>query len=390
MIKINLFSSIFCDGPRTNQEDFICPQSLSTAERVFVLCDGMGGHGHGEVASKTVAEAVYAYLTEFNPVEYTAVHLQDALDFALTKLKEADVFQDEKTMGTTVVVVAINKMSVLVGHIGDSRCYQFDVDGMKKFCTKDHSKVQEAVDAEILTEEEARNNPHKNILTRCVMSSSTELTIDVDAIQIEDGDTLLMCSDGVTDAMNDNQIQSIVIGRNAEEIALAIQADCELNSHDNFSAIILQFSQDENNVIPLPIKKSPKIKARKSLVTINSYCPKCGKTLNKDAQFCPHCGCNMNDIEAMPIVPKTSDVFPDKHSRFLNKKTLCLLVGGVVACSLAVWGIRTCHPFHNTDAHHQNEPDSATTDTFQTLFNPNSIGDTIAPSDLIIPEIIFE
>lgn len=390
MIRVTSFSSFSCSGPRSNQEDYVCPISNDINERIFILCDGMGGHGHGEVASRTVSEALYAYLTELKPIEYIASHFQDALDFALVRLKEADVFQDEKTMGTTVVVVAINKMSVLVGHIGDSRCYQFDVDGMKKFCTKDHSKVQEAVDAEILTEEEARNNPHKNILTRCVMSSSTEIKIDVDIIQIEDGDTLLMCSDGVTDAMNDNQIQSVIIGRNADKIASAIQADCELNSHDNFSAIILQFSQDENNVIPPPNQDPEPPKSRRSLVTINSYCPKCGNTINRDAQFCPHCGCNVNDAsEAETKEQRENGNSRRDLSRFLNKKNLLLIVGSVVACSLAAWGIRSYIHGEVIDVH-PTDSNSVSSETYYPLFDVNSSADTVISDGTTLPEIFFE
>ena len=390
MIRITSYSYMSCLGPRENQEDFVCPISKSKDERVFVLCDGMGGHGHGEVASKTVGEALYAYLTELNPVEYTAVHLQDALDFALTKLKEADVFHDQKTMGTTVVVIVINKMSILVGHIGDSRCYQFDVDGLKKFCTKDHSKVQEAVDAEILTEEEARNNPHKNILTRCVMSSSTEIKIDVDTIFIEDGDTLLMCSDGVTDAMNDNQIQSVIIGRNAEEIASVIQADCELNSHDNFSAVVIQFSQNEKNVIP-PVHQEPEPpKSRRSLVTINSYCPKCGNTINRDVQFCPHCGCNVNDVSEVETKEQKENGSSQRgFSLFLNKKNLLLIVGSVVACSLAAWGIQSFIHGEEKDVHPTGS-DSVPSETYYPLLDVNSATDTVISEGATLPEIFFE
>lgn len=390
MIRVTSFSSFSCSGPRRNQEDYVYPISNDINERIFILCDGMGGHGHGEVASRTVGEALYAYLTELKPIEYIASHFQDALDFALVRLKEADVFQDEKTMGTTAVVVAINKMSVLVGHIGDSRCYQFDVDGMKQFCTKDHSKVQEAVDAEILTEDEARNNPHKNILTRCVMSSSTEIKIDVDTIFIEDGDTLLMCSDGVTDAMNDNQIQSVIIGRNAEEIASVIQADCELNSHDNFSAIIIQFSQDEKNVIPPAHQVPEPPKSRRSLVTINSYCPKCGNTINRDAQFCPHCGCNVNDVSEVETKEQKENGDSQRgFSQFLNKKNLLLVVGSVVAFSLAAWGIRSCSHGEEIDVH-PTDSDLVSSETYYPLFDVNNAADTVISDGTTLPEIFFE
>lgn len=229
-------------GIRDNNEDYILYKESS---RIFVLCDGMGGHDHGEVASRIVAETVYNYLRNINKEEYHAEELQEALNVALEELNKEDIYDDEKKMGTTLVVVILNKTNVLVGHVGDSRCYLFDQHGMKKFCTKDHSKVQEAVDAEILTEEEAYTSPYKNILTRCVLAGKGHVKIDVDVLSIDDGDRLLLCSDGVGDAMRDSEIQSILIGRSSEDVLKIIKTECAEKSHDNFSAIILDLSKDE-------------------------------------------------------------------------------------------------------------------------------------------------
>lgn len=378
MIRLTSYSSFSCRGSRDNQEDFVHPVSRGKDERVFVLCDGMGGHGHGEVASKTIAESMYETLVQLNPPEYAPQHLQDALDTSLIKLKEADVFHDEKPMGTTLVVVTINKMSVLIGHIGDSRCYLFDSDGKRKFRTKDHSKVQEAVDAEILTEEEAWSNPKKNLLTRCILSSSSDLSIDVDTLVIEDGDTLLICSDGVTDAMKDNQIQSVVIGRDSQEIAAAITAECDLSSHDNFSAIIIQLSQDEKNV-PQDIKTPPEFKPKKSLVTVHAFCPHCGATINKDAVYCPHCGRRKDEIVVGdPIRNNGNGNRPKDITAFLNNN-LYLIIGGILICGLCAWGIHSCFSHHNPEPkqdEHQKCVEAAVSQV-NPLMNEASRADTI-------------
>lgn len=246
MIRIESTAAFACPGPRENQEDFIYPADINGSERIFVLCDGMGGHGHGEVASRTVATAVYEQLKSLgNCGDYTPAQLQQAVDLAQQRLNEADVYDDARKMGTTLVVVALNRMEVLVGHIGDSRCYQFSRDGELKFQTKDHSKVQEAVDAEILTEEEAWSNPMKNLLTRCIMAGNASATLDVDTLRVADGDLLLLCSDGVTDAMRRKQLQALVIDRATAEIAEMVKTECTCSSHDNFSAIFLRLEQDE-------------------------------------------------------------------------------------------------------------------------------------------------
>ena len=168
MISISEINGISKQGVRENNEDYIkfyVDNNQSNLSRVIVLCDGMGGHAYGEIASKIVAETVFATLGS-NRADFTEDDLQLALDNALIALNKANVYDDCKKMGTTLVVAVINKNNVLVGHVGDSRCYLFDDDGIKLFRTKDHSKVAEAVEAEILTEEEAINSEYKNILTR--------------------------------------------------------------------------------------------------------------------------------------------------------------------------------------------------------------------------------
>lgn len=212
---------------------------------MFVLCDGMGGHGHGEVASRTVGEAVNHYLVNLTPAEYTAEMLQESVDYALSLLAKADIYNDAREMGTTLVVVAINKTNILVGHIGDSRAYLFTEEGLRKFRTKDHSLVQEAVDAEILTEDEAWDNPKKNIVTRCLTSGSSGVRLDVDKLTIADRDRLLICTDGLTDALRDTQLQSILMDRDIEDASEKIRTECEMASHDNFSMILMSLRQDE-------------------------------------------------------------------------------------------------------------------------------------------------
>lgn len=292
MIRINDIISYSCSGPRPNQEDYVIAPS-DNSSRIFVLCDGMGGHGHGEVASKTVADSVCHYLEELNAAEYSEENLQDAVDFALKELISADIYDDEKSMGTTLVVVVVNRMNVLVGHIGDSRCYQFSEDGLKKFRSKDHSKVQEAVDAEILTEEEAWSNPKKNLLTRCITSKLTSVELEIDKLRIENNDCVMLCSDGVTDALKDSQIQSIIVGRSLEDAADIIKTECEISSHDNFSLILISFSQDEVNhdetVTDPDSHNDSGINESESVTTVGK-CPHCGRDLAENAKFCPACG----------------------------------------------------------------------------------------------------
>lgn len=343
MVRITNLSSFSCLGTRSNQEDYIIA-SLEESNRIFILCDGMGGHRHGEIASKTIAEAVFSYLKELNPGEYEPVNLQEAVDYASGILSQNYNSDVEKPMGTTLVVVAINKMSVLIGHIGDSRCYKFDKDANIVFRTKDHSKVQEAVDAEILTEEEAWGNPHKNILTRCLMAGKTDVKIDVDTMDIEDGDTLLLCSDGVTDALKDKQIRSILMNRSIDDAAELINTECEINSHDNYSGIIISLSQDEPNI--------PKRKETTSNIgnhpeqELNgmSICHYCGNRISKNSQFCPSCGKRAASADSHTSFPvnSISDKFikPINYKQLIKKYSPILYTAsGIVIGFLSAWGI---------------------------------------------------
>lgn len=319
---ISFFSSI---GQRPNQEDYILATN-DKANRIFVLCDGMGGHGHGEVASKTVAEAVHAYLTELAPEEYTPENIQESVDFALAELAKADIYNDEKAMGTTVVVIAINRMNILVGHVGDSRCYQFSEDGLKKFRTKDHSVVQNAVDAEIMTEEEAWVSPKKNILTRCLTSSKASVKVEIDSLEIEDNDTLLLCSDGVTDALRDSQLQSIILGRSVEKSVACIRTECDLSSRDNFSLILVSFSQDEVNRSKTIEHRQETKTVEKPMPTTFKLCACCERKVSEAAIYCPYCGNPTDRIDY-----KKSSWVQDFLKKMAGIHPLWLVAGGAVA-----------------------------------------------------------
>ena len=250
MISISAINGFSKKGIRENNEDYIIYSTdfiLPTQTRVRVLCDGMGGHGHGEVASKIIAENVFSYLTNLSK-DFSANDLQCALDNALITLNNADTYSDNKKMGTTLVVAVINHDNVLVGHVGDSRCYLFDENCIKKFRTKDHSKVAEAVEAEILTEEEAYNSQYKNILTRSVMSDKTDVKIDVDILEVNDKDRLLICTDGVIDALRDDELAAILVNRNVDEALSMIDSVCVERSHDNYSVIIADLHNKKDKI----------------------------------------------------------------------------------------------------------------------------------------------
>ena len=300
MIEIKSIGGFSKKGKRDNNEDYILFKEIGSYEnRVIVLCDGMGGHGHGEVASQTVADCVFEFLKCLKKEQFEAQDLQDALDAALTTLTSVDIYDDKKSMGTTLVVVAINRMNILVGHVGDSRCYLFDENGLIKFRTKDHSKVAEAIEAEILTPEEAFVNPHKNLLTRCVMSGKNHVMIDVNELKIEDNYRMLLCSDGVTDAIRDKEIEECLIDRDVQGALEIIDSICNEKSKDNYSAILLDFSQSEENHTIIDEKKVSKDTKQENEA---NCCLACGETNDSSARFCRKCGTELREKDAPPRI----------------------------------------------------------------------------------------
>lgn len=330
MIRIKSISGFSKQGKRENNEDYVLfKEKHDPDSRFIILCDGMGGHGHGEVASQTVANAVFEYLKSLAKENYEAQDLQDALNTALSTLTAVDVYDDKKSMGTTLVVVVVNKMNVLVGHVGDSRCYLFDEDGIKKFRTKDHSKVAEAIEAEILTEEEAFENSHKNLLTRCVMSGKSNIQIDVDFLQIENNDRLLLCSDGVNDAMRDKEIEEYMINRDIKGVMEIIDDICSEKSNDNYSVVIADFLQDEKN----PIINTSNNHEVNSDIENDYYidCHSCGERNDRNAKFCRKCGAELRIMEKDDInITDGMDRGKDSFLQRIMKKTfplLCFVLG---------------------------------------------------------------
>ena len=334
MIRIKSISGFSKQGKRDNNEDYVLFKEKHNSDSKFIiLCDGMGGHGHGEIASQTVADAVFQYLKSLAKEQYEAQDLQDALDTALSTLTAIDVYDDKKSMGTTLVVVVLNKMNVLVGHVGDSRCYLFDENGLKKFRTKDHSKVAEAIDAEILTEEEAFENSHKNLLTRCVMSGKDKVIIDVDDLKIEDNYRLLLCSDGVTDAMRDKEIEECMINRDIQGTLAIIDSICSEKSRDNYSAILVDFSQDETSHYH---QDNNNVSLNNNQTEETNICLSCGEINDNNARFCRKCGAGLGKREEITeCLSKREESNENKWSQLIKKvfPLMFFLLGAVLMAS---------------------------------------------------------
>ncbi|HET8769773.1 MAG TPA: Stp1/IreP family PP2C-type Ser/Thr phosphatase [Gemmatimonadaceae bacterium] len=210
---------------------------------VFVVADGMGGHAAGEVASEMAVQIIARELlpmkavTDPNAGDMIAKALKDA-NRAIYNRMLAEV--DKQGMGTTASVAVLSDAGYLIGQIGDSRIYLLR-DGVLVQLTKDHSYVQEQVDAGLLTPEQARYHPYSNVITRCV-GASEEVDVDIYSGEIKVGDVFLLASDGLTGMVDDRRLLQLLQPRSGPgRIVDSLIAEANgRGGLDNITAIVIQ------------------------------------------------------------------------------------------------------------------------------------------------------
>ena len=193
---------------RSGNEDsyFMLPE-----EGIFVVADGMGGHAAGEVASEMAVETISQGLQGVvGRSDAEAAHMiRLAIHRANAEIFQRTVDEPEKRgMGTTATALVINRTRYMVGQVGDSRAYLLR-DGRLTQLTKDHSYVQEQVDAGYLTPEQARTHPYSNVITRCVGANS-DVVPDIYVGTLHTGDLFLLASDGLTGMLEDHELHGIL------------------------------------------------------------------------------------------------------------------------------------------------------------------------------------
>ena len=238
-------------GQKPNQEDSLFPEkgTATCHSRVFLVCDGMGGHEHGEVASRCVAETIGRCTTHNSPATTGEMKLRfdEALQQAFDRLNELDRTDSVRKMGTTLTFLALCTDGVLVAHIGDSRVYQFRPGKGVVFQTRDHSLVNDLIAAGELSEEEARNFPQRNVITRAVQPHQdypAKAAFNV-LDDIRSGDVFFLCCDGVLEQLDNNDLEGLLLSnRSLEERLQAVERECrERQTHDNNTAYLLEVTE---------------------------------------------------------------------------------------------------------------------------------------------------
>lgn len=239
-----------------NEDNFLIDNELG----LFIVADGLGGHAAGEVASQIVVEKVGQFIAQTVehdrtwPLEYDV-----SIPYDGNRLKAALLLSDQaivedirsnperESMGSTVVACLVRDGGVTLVHVGDSRAYMLDSNGIRQV-TRDHSWVAEQVANGILTPDEARKHPFRNVITQA-LGNGGDLDVAVQDLQVKELDRLLLCSDGLSGMVQDSDIWSIV--QNAKSLQGAARELIERarnnGGEDNITVIIIGFEPGDFN-----------------------------------------------------------------------------------------------------------------------------------------------
>lgn len=238
--------------------------SLSSLGSLLIVADGMGGTNAGEVASKIAVDVSRDFiLTKVSALKSAPLSDVKNIMFDAVKKAQDDIVQHQKDfpdtdgMGTTLVLTWIIKNKVYVAWVGDSRCYVFNPNVGLTQLSKDHSYVQELVDAGKITEEQAFYHPQSNIITQSLGDKKRPPSPDFVEYNLQVGDSVVMCSDGLNGMLNDSKMEMILKSTSNSNLCAKILLD-EANAaggHDNITVLIV-FAESVNSPLPPSLKKT--------------------------------------------------------------------------------------------------------------------------------------
>ena len=240
---MRVFANSDVGKAREINEDFYYTSNSQEYLKLYILADGMGGYNGGEIASKLATISVKGYIeSNFNKIEHTKEAIieliKNAIEYAnmvvYEKAKECEEFSN---MGTTIEVLVIYNNKLFIGHIGDSRIYRIRKSIIRKL-TEDHSYVQELVNDGTITKEEAKNHPKKNMLMKalgCTPYVEPDLTIK----GFLKDDIVIMCSDGLTNMLSEEEIYNTVLQDTNNTSNILINKANKMGGYDNITVIVI-------------------------------------------------------------------------------------------------------------------------------------------------------
>ena len=225
-----------------NQDYYSIPSSESDLQ-LYILADGMGGYNGGEIASRLAAETTKNYIqNNFKKIEHDKEAIlklvKDAMEYAnMVVYEESKKDENLQGMGTTLDVCFIYNSKIYIGHVGDSRIYLIKKDIARKI-TKDHSYVQQLVEDKKITREEAEHHPKKNMLLKA-LGCTSYVEPDIRARNLEKDDILLMCSDGLTNMVEESKIYEVVRENKEKAPEILVNLANNAGGYDNITVITI-------------------------------------------------------------------------------------------------------------------------------------------------------
>jgi protein phosphatase len=231
---------------------------VNAEQRLFVVADGMGGHAAGEVASKIAVDSINEFVCLTggdqeitwpfgldDTISYDGNRLKTSIRYANRKVLDATKEKTEyEGMATTVAAVLVDGDTANVAHVGDSRVYLVR-DGSLTLLTSDHSWVNEQIQSGIISAEQARSHPLRNVVTRA-LGGKPDLAVDIQVQKMGSGDILLLCSDGLTTMLGDEDIVEIIdgAGGDVEKAGKGLVAEANARGgEDNITVLLLKFEE---------------------------------------------------------------------------------------------------------------------------------------------------
>lgn len=229
---------------------------------LYIVADGMGGHAAGEVASKMAVETVSQFFKDTaeddeitwpfkmdRQKKYEENRLVTAIKYANLRIyEEALANVKKKGMGTTIVAANFTKDGVYLAHVGDSRIYRYR-EGELKQMTEDHSLLNDYIKMKVLSPDEIKNFPHKNVIVRA-LGMKDNVQVDVSFHVPQNKDIFLLCSDGLSGEVEDAQMQDI-LRDTGDNLTLGVQklihAACENGGKDNVTCVLVQYDMEDES-----------------------------------------------------------------------------------------------------------------------------------------------
>ncbi len=224
---------------RPNNEDAISFKIFDAKKAFAMVADGMGGHRAGEVASALTCKQLHIQLQKINWNEAQITKTIAGINQSIyARAQQNSHYQG---MGTTLILACIETSELLLAHVGDSRCYQY-VNGLLKALTRDHSLVEEMLDQGLIAKEDLGKSMRKNLLTRALGVGPT-IDITISRCQLGEPGLLLLCSDGLSDMLDDKQIKQLLSTPDSLENRCQNLIDAANNAggRDNISVVLMQY-----------------------------------------------------------------------------------------------------------------------------------------------------